>query len=123
MSKKTVIDLFCGCGGLSQGFIDAEYEVILGIDHWKDAISTFNYNHENSHGIVADLHNESPETISSKTGITQAKEIRVERMREILDKYLLPHLGTDEKDRNAKAHNICKMLKKLYKPLCPCPSW
>ena len=42
MSKKyNVIDLFCGCGGLSQGFIEADYNVILGIDHWKDAIETF----------------------------------------------------------------------------------
>ncbi len=72
MSKKTVIDLFCGCGGLSQGFIDAGYDIVLGIDHWKDAINTFNKNHKGSHGIVADLYNESPESISSKTGITKA---------------------------------------------------
>ena len=71
MSKK-VIDLFCGCGGLSQGFIDAGYDVVLGIDHWKDAINTFNYNHKDSHGIVADLYKESPESISSKTRITKA---------------------------------------------------
>ncbi|MBW2967174.1 DNA-directed RNA polymerase subunit B, partial [Candidatus Woesearchaeota archaeon] len=30
--------------------------------------------------------------IAKKTGITQAKEVRIERMSEILDKYLLPHL-------------------------------
>jgi DNA (cytosine-5)-methyltransferase 1 len=53
--KKTVIDLFCGCGGLSQGFIEAGCNVVLGIDHWKDAIKTFNHNHKNSKGIVADL--------------------------------------------------------------------
>ena len=54
MSKKnTVIDLFCGCGGLSQGFIEAGCNVVLGIDHWKDAIKTFNHNHKNSKGIVA----------------------------------------------------------------------
>jgi DNA (cytosine-5)-methyltransferase 1 len=72
MKKQTIIDLFCGCGGLSQGFIDAGYEIILGIDHWKDAIKTFNHNHKNSTGIVADLYNESVETISTKTGITKA---------------------------------------------------
>lgn len=69
MLKKTVIDLFCGCGGLSQGFIEAGCNVVLGIDHWKDAIKTFNHNHKNSKGIVADLFVESPETISNKTGI------------------------------------------------------
>ena len=40
-NKPTVIDLFCGCGGLSYGFIEAGYDVLLGIDHWKDAIVTF----------------------------------------------------------------------------------
>ncbi|MEZ4938902.1 MAG: DNA cytosine methyltransferase [Crocinitomicaceae bacterium] len=64
-----VIDLFCGCGGLSQGFIEADYNVILGIDHWKDAIETFNYNHKNSKGIVADLLNLDPQEIKTKYNI------------------------------------------------------
>ena len=50
--------------------------------------------------------------IAKKIGITQSKEIRLERMKEILDKYLLPHIGIDSKDRISKAHNLCKMLKK-----------
>jgi DNA (cytosine-5)-methyltransferase 1 len=69
--KKTVIDLFCGCGGLSYGFIEAGYDVVLGIDHWKDAILTFQENHKNAKGMVADLFNESAEDISQKTGITK----------------------------------------------------
>ncbi|OIO66755.1 DNA-directed RNA polymerase subunit B'' [Candidatus Woesearchaeota archaeon CG_4_10_14_0_2_um_filter_57_5] len=50
--------------------------------------------------------------IAKKIGITQSKDIRVERMREILDKYLLPHLGTEAEGRLIKAHNLCKMLRK-----------
>lgn len=70
--KNTVIDLFCGCGGLSYGFNNADYDIILGIDHWKDAISTFNYNHDKPVGIVADLFKETPKTISEKTGVLKA---------------------------------------------------
>ena len=34
--------------------------------------------------------------MAKRIGITQSKEIRVKRMTEILDKYLLPHLGIDK---------------------------
>lgn len=74
-NKNTVIDLFCGCGGLSQGFIDAEYNVILGIDHWKDAIKTFNFNHKNSKGIVADLLELNPKTVSENEKINDVDVI------------------------------------------------
>ena len=50
--------------------------------------------------------------IAKRIGITQSKEVRIERTREILDKYLLPHLGITEGNRIIKAYNLCKMLKK-----------
>jgi DNA-directed RNA polymerase beta subunit len=50
--------------------------------------------------------------MSKKIGISQAREIRLERMNEILDKYLLPHIGDSEDARMAKAHNLCKYLKR-----------
>lgn len=50
--------------------------------------------------------------VAKKIGITQAKEIRIERMKEIFDKYLFPHLGTTMDDRIYKARNLCKVLKR-----------
>ncbi len=73
--KPTVIDLFSGCGGLSYGFIEAGYDVLLGIDNWRDAILTFENNHVSSKGIVADLFIETPEDISRKTGIDKVDVI------------------------------------------------
>lgn len=66
MNKNKVLDLFCGCGGLSHGFIEADYEVVAGIDHWQDALDTFAFNHTASNAIKADLFNISPEQISQQ---------------------------------------------------------
>ena len=65
----------------------------------------------------ADIKNEEEalDYIAKKVGIAQAKEIRVERTKEILDKYLLPNLGTVTADRMFKAINICKMLNKFIR--------
>ena len=51
----TVLDLFCGCGGLSLGFRQAGYHILLGIDNWKDALVTFERNHKFSKTLCADL--------------------------------------------------------------------
>ncbi|MBW2981308.1 DNA-directed RNA polymerase subunit B'' [Candidatus Woesearchaeota archaeon] len=51
--------------------------------------------------------------IAKTIGITQSKEIRIERMKEILDRYLLPHVGISKNNRRLKAYNLCKMLKKF----------
>lgn len=42
-----IVDLFCGCGGLSLGFERAGYEVVAGYDNWAAAINVYrqNFNH------------------------------------------------------------------------------
>ena len=55
--KNKIIDLFCGCGGLSKGFEMAGFEVKIAIDMWEDAVKTFNHNHINSVAVCEDIHN------------------------------------------------------------------
>ncbi len=43
--KYNVLDLFCGCGGLSCGFIQAGFNVIIGVDNDEAALRTFKNNH------------------------------------------------------------------------------
>lgn len=40
LKTPTAIDLFCGAGGLSLGLQDAGFEVVLGVDHDRDAVET-----------------------------------------------------------------------------------
>ncbi|RLE44395.1 DNA-directed RNA polymerase subunit B'' [Candidatus Woesearchaeota archaeon] len=55
---------------------------------------------------------EALDKIGKMIGITQPKETRIERTREMLDKYLLPHIGNRPEDRIYKAVNLCKMVKR-----------
>lgn len=49
------IDLFCGAGGLSKGFMDAGVDVVLGVDNDAAALRTFERNHGTAVGMSADL--------------------------------------------------------------------
>lgn len=62
-----------------------------------------------------DLKNEEAalDFIAKKIGITQAVDVKLEKAREQLDKYLLPHLGITPKDRLYKAHNLCKIINRF----------
>ncbi|MFT4249922.1 MAG: DNA-directed RNA polymerase subunit B'' [Candidatus Woesearchaeota archaeon] len=54
---------------------------------------------------------EAMDQIAKKIGITQTQDIRIERVSDILDKYLLPHVGLEEEARRRKATNLCKYLR------------
>jgi DNA (cytosine-5)-methyltransferase 1 len=56
--KYNVVDLFCGCGGLSKGFEEAGYQILIGVDSEQSALNTFEKNHENSKGLNLDLYKE-----------------------------------------------------------------
>lgn len=55
MKSYNVIDLFCGCGGLSYGFEKAGFNILLGIDNDKIALNVFEHNHNGSKSICGDI--------------------------------------------------------------------
>ena len=57
MSKLKVVDLFSGAGGLSRGFLDAGYDVVLGVDFDDAALRTFKANHGSAEALKLDLFN------------------------------------------------------------------
>lgn len=54
-----VLDLFSGAGGLSRGFYDAGYEVVLGVDFDDAALKTFKENHGGAEAMKLDLFDHS----------------------------------------------------------------
>lgn len=58
-----IIDLFCGCGGMTLGFQKAGFEVVAGLENWDDAIICYNKNFKHK-AIKIDL---SDINISAKT--------------------------------------------------------
>lgn len=71
--KPTVIDLFCGCGGLSKGFENAGFEILLGVDNWPNALMSFSANHPRSEVYLADLLVEQPAKILNRFNLIGRK--------------------------------------------------
>jgi len=70
MNKKRyqLIDLFCGAGGLSYGFEQAGFNVLLGIDNDPVSLKTFEQNHKNSKTICCDITQITKENIMNIIG-------------------------------------------------------
>jgi len=60
---------------------------------------------------------EAQEYLAKKIGVAQTKEIKIERVSEQLDKYLLPHLGDDPEKRLQKAYNLCLLIKRFLQTI------
>jgi len=65
-NKPILIDLFCGCGGLSYGFSKAGFKTILGADNWEVSLKTFKKSHPGSETESVDILHTSPEKIAKK---------------------------------------------------------
>lgn len=71
MRKYRVLDLFCGCGGLSKGFEQAGYSIVAGVDFEKSALRTFEFNHKGAKALCLDLFkDESFDAIDDAIGKT-----------------------------------------------------
>ena len=70
MNRPTLIDLFCGAGGMSHGFEQAGYFVVAGVDFDSDAVNTFEANHTNSRALKADLAQTSPRQLADVLDLT-----------------------------------------------------
>lgn len=62
--SRTVVDLFCGAGGLSHGFQSAGFDVLAGVDEEAKFAETFETNHDATF-IEADLDSITGEEILS----------------------------------------------------------
>lgn len=68
--KFGVLDLFCGCGGISKGFEMSGYSITGGIDFNKDATDTFARNFKNAKVICGDISEVTDDQIRSLYGKT-----------------------------------------------------
>ena len=63
--QYNVLDLFCGCGGMSKGLEKAGLNIIAGIDIWDKAIASYKQNYEHQ-GICEDLTKLPPDQFQEK---------------------------------------------------------
>lgn len=123
--QYNVLDLFCGCGGMSKGLEDAGLNVIAGIDVWEKAIESYKKNFKHQ-GICEDLTKLSPKQFQQKynkdnkqidiiaggppcfiAGTLVQTNNGIKKIEDVsLDDQLLTHTG--------KFQNILNLQQKLY---------
>lgn len=72
IDAPTAIDLFCGCGGISTGLLDAGFRVVAGYDNDRPSLEAYAYNHthRDAKAIYADLGTLSGHELLDKAGIS-----------------------------------------------------
>ena len=73
----TVIDIFCGAGGLSEGFRQAGFKIVAGVDFDQQAISTYALNFNQSAAICWDLSKPLTECPEAQPILSQVIEVIV----------------------------------------------
>ena len=63
------IDLFCGAGGITEGFRQAGYKCLYAVDFHASAVETFRANHPDIWAECDSIENVNPKTIRRKLGL------------------------------------------------------
>lgn len=74
--KLNVLDLFCGCGGMTSGLVDAGLNIVAGIDFWNKAIESYGANYDHL-AICADLTKLSPNEFKKQYNIKKKIDVIV----------------------------------------------
>ena len=73
MNTYNVLDLFCGCGGMSWGLHKKGFNIVGGIDIWDVALKTFKLNEPQSMTLKQDISLMEPQEALQKLGLTNTK--------------------------------------------------
>ena len=71
-NKLNVLDLFCGCGGMTTGLQNSGLNIIAGIDIWDTAINSYKKNNDHL-AICEDLTKLPPEKFESEYKLKDTK--------------------------------------------------
>jgi DNA (cytosine-5)-methyltransferase 1 len=66
--KYNVLDLFCGCGGMSWGLYKKGFNIVAGIDIWDIALTTYQHNFPNAKALNLDISDVAPEKVLKDLG-------------------------------------------------------
>lgn len=65
VEETKTVDLFCGCGGMSMGFLNAGFDIVAAFDHWRPAVEVYRTNFE--HDVFeCDLYDPNVEAVIKK---------------------------------------------------------
>mgnify|MGYP003872136063 CR=1 FL=1 len=93
--------------------LETDREIVLAVSDDPDIQNEFRISLEIASGI--DTVEDALDYIGSRAAIGQTRDVRIEKACQIIDKYLLPHLGTDSspETRRKKAYFLGQMAEKL----------
>ena len=90
IKTNNVIDLFCGCGGLSLGFQNAGYNIVAAFDYWDVALNIYqkNFQHPVYKRDLSDL-TEILSSVDLLVRIILRQVIVMRHVEELLSQFLM----------------------------------